>query len=214
MQAKDLGVFVERQRADVLLDIAERALRRSIVSVELGEAVAVVHDFGAEVAPEHGPDETDILVVSDSSTVVSFGHNIVEGLVGNYFLLFEVHLKLALRSVEIGGHPFVGDVPADGSVLSSLEDSCVEVCEGKQHFLVFARLGAPFVVFFLNVAVSSLQVGFQSSRGLVCQLDSALKNGNREVVTGHRCQPQAVIGMHKAFILLLLDLLEFGHPRG
>jgi len=54
-----------------------------------------------EVHFDDGGDETNVLIVGDSASVVDFRDEVVEGLVGNDGLLVEVHHELQLRCFEI-----------------------------------------------------------------------------------------------------------------
>jgi len=88
----------------------------------------------------------------------------------------------------------------------------VEVSEGEQQLLVFLRLCAALVVLWGYFVEGTLQVSFETLRRLVGDFDTALEDGNWEVLAGHRCQPKAILGVHSSFILPLLDLFELWHP--
>lgn len=99
------------------------------------------------------------------------------------------------------------DVPADGSVLSPLDDGSMEVGKSEKHLLVFFRFCAGFKIFLGDVGVCSLEICLETSWWLVCELDTTLEDRNREDGSGHGREPESVLWMHAVLVLHFLELL-------
>lgn len=122
--------------------------------------------------------------------------------------------ELLLRDVEIGVHPLVLDVPADGTVLSAFEDDRVEEGQSEDHFLVLVRLGEVFfIVLLAQVTERAEDTSLQTSRRFIGQLDSTLEDGHWEGWCGARSEPKTVLRVQLVSIGLLLDHFELAHPR-
>jgi hypothetical protein len=112
---------------EVLIQLAEGALWRSIVNVQLRQSVGIVHNFWAEVLFKHRVDSPDVSVISNTPSVVDLSDDVVQGLVGDIWLLCQEEEQLHVGALEVRIHPFITFVPTNSAILSSLEDSGVEV---------------------------------------------------------------------------------------
>jgi hypothetical protein len=87
MEPKDLWVLFKWEPLNVGPSSCKIAFRRSVISVQLRKFVVVILDFRAEASFEHSSDESHILVVSHTTTIVSSSYHVVQGLVRNHILL-------------------------------------------------------------------------------------------------------------------------------
>ena len=91
----------------------------------------------------------------------------------------------------------------------------MEEGQGKHKLSVLEALAEVFLIASSSkISQSSEDTGLESTRWLVSELDTVLQDGHWERWRGVGGQPQAVLWMHDSTISLLLDHLEFGHPRG
>ena len=137
MQPVNFRVILKRETGYVIFEGIERKITWLMIDTRTGELIVAFDDFGVEVAEQQCCDELDVLVISDSSSVVDFSNKIVESFVGNRRLFVQVHFQLHFGGVEVRVHPFIGDVPADSSIFPPLEDDCVEKGQRKNEQLVF-----------------------------------------------------------------------------
>lgn len=158
---------------------------RCVVGVQLGEAVVVIQDLRTEVALQKGLDETDILVISDSATIVSFCYQIVQRLVRCLWLLIQIHLELRFGCNKVRVHPLIWDVPTYGTILSPLQDDCMEVCQRKEQLLVLPRLVAALIVLLGHLVERAFKIGLEPFWRLIGELDSILEHRHGEVLARH-----------------------------
>jgi hypothetical protein len=126
MQPIDFRIVLERQSRNIALDRFKRKIARLMIDPRAGKLIVPLHDIRIKIAQQQGSDKFDILIVSDSASVVDLCYEIVQRLVRNCWLLIEIHLQLHLRSVEVRVHPFIGNVPTYGTVFTTLQNYRVE----------------------------------------------------------------------------------------
>ena len=147
MQTEGLGLRIERKSLDVIQIILLVAGCERVVETTSREWVSLDEDVAVDVAPQDGLNQTDILLLCDSATVVDLGSEHVEHLVGYLVVCFHELLQLASADDQIFVGEGVGDIPADGTELSSVLDDGVEEAEAEEDLLVDLWLGALFEFF-------------------------------------------------------------------
>eukprot|EP00962_Isochrysis_galbana_P015842 scaffold4536_cov113-Isochrysis_galbana.AAC.8 len=157
VQAKDLRPVHNREGGD------ERALRAVRVA-------GVVDGARIHVRSQNRAREPDVLRIGHAAAVDDVGDDGVERLERCLRLLIDHQPKVLLRKDQIGGHPLVGDVPADRAVLAPLLDHRIEENEAEEELFERPRLGARLKLGHIHVDVGAY--------------------GDREFGRGHRGEPQ------------------------
>ena len=88
--------------------------------------MAYFENLGIEVYFDDGGDETDILIVGDSASVVDFWTQKVEHFVWNLLILIQKHSQLFLAHHQILICELVGDVPADRTEFTAILNDGME----------------------------------------------------------------------------------------
>jgi len=179
------------------------------------ELVALLHNFGTEVLLEHSVHAANILLVSDTTTIVDLCYNVVESHVRHSILSNEILHQLLFRNIKVRVHPHVCDVPANWAELSPLEDASVEEGQSKDELLVLWGLAKVILeTSFAKIVEGSCNASLETSGWLISEFNSALKNGHWERLRRVGREPETVLWMHLTCIRLLLNNFKFGHPRG
>lgn len=84
-----------------------------------------------EVHFDDGGDETNVLIVGDSASVVDFWAQKVEHFVGNFLIFIQKHSQLFLAHHQIFICELVGDVPTDRTEFTAILNNCVEEAKSK-----------------------------------------------------------------------------------
>lgn len=101
VQAENFRALIERQGLNVVHAVLKAAIRRRVVVLKVGELVAVLHDLSAEVFLEHSVHKTNILLVSNTTTIIYLSDKVVESNIGYCLLRSQVLLQLLLANVEV-----------------------------------------------------------------------------------------------------------------
>mmetsp|Transcript_116730 Transcript_116730/g.316960 ORF Transcript_116730/g.316960 Transcript_116730/m.316960 type:complete len:753 (+) Transcript_116730:99-2357(+) len=214
VQAEHLRVLVEREARHEPAHLLDGPLRRGGVGVERAELVAVLQEALVEVAGEEGADEPYVLVVRHAAAVVHLRDDVRQGDPRHARLRLQVHLNLLSRNLEVAVHPLVGHVPSDRAELSPLQDGGVEESKAEEELLELPGFRAALVHLGSDILKRAAEVGPQTLRWLIGDLDAVLQHRHRKGRRGHGCQPQTVHVIDGVRVLLLLDALERRHPTG
>ena len=118
----------------------------------------VLKDSVLNECAKNGDDQTRVLIVGDSATIVDLSTDIVQSLEWNYLVRLNESLQLASAHNEILICEGIGDVPADGSELSAVLHDGMEESEAEQKLLVGLRLGALLEVLDVQGLIGSQDV--------------------------------------------------------
>jgi len=139
---------------------------------------------------ENAHQTSAIPVIGHTSSVVDLTGHILKCLPRNLVLLLQEHLEHLQRNGEIAIVELVSDVPPKRSELATLLQNRVEERQAKQQLLPWPFLGMAVPHTVRNGCKRSRQIGTQTTGRLVRKLDTVLQHRYREVLTGHRRQPQ------------------------
>jgi len=174
--------------------------------------VVVDHDIRSDVLLKNGLDQTHILIISHTTTVVDFGTDVVQYLVWHFVEILNEDLKLAPGDHQVFVGEGIGDIPADGSEFTSVLYDSVEETESKEKLFVRYGLGASSERIFIERLVCSKYVLLQTGRGFKGHLYRILEDRHWESSRWHTGEPQAEVS-----VLGIIDgfnyLLQFWHPR-
>ncbi len=77
------------------------------------------------------PNISPILVICDSSSIVTMSCQIVKHLEGNLVKLVKEEVQLLNRDSDIGLHKAIGDIPSQRPEVSSFQNNGMEECKGE-----------------------------------------------------------------------------------
>lgn len=97
--------------------------------------IFVGEDLAVKVVVQKGYDEPSVLVVSDSTTVVTFGNKILERFKGDLVVLIQEHFQLSDRDSQVTFIELIRNVPPEWSILSTLLNDGMEKAQRVSHFL-------------------------------------------------------------------------------
>lgn len=153
MQTEYFWRWVERKRLDVVKVVLFVADRWGVVNSTLRHGMPILEHIGIKITAQNGLDESDIDVVSDSTTVVDFGANLVEYLVWDFFVVLDEDLQLFATNIQVFIGERVQDVPANWSELSAILHDGMEEAQSKEEFLEVLWLCASLELFFSHCLV-------------------------------------------------------------
>ena len=107
--------------------------------------IFVGEDLAVKVVVQKGNNEPSVLVVSDSTTVVTFSNKILECFKGDLIVLIQEHFKLPDRDSEVTFIELIRNVPPEWSILSTFLNDGMEETQRVSHFLEI--LGLVLVAF-------------------------------------------------------------------
>lgn len=184
-----------------------------------GERVFLIgENILVEVVVEEGGDESSILIICDSASVVTFSRQILQSSKGYFGPLIQEHFELSNRDSQIRLIELVPDVPPERAILPSFLDDSMEECQGVNQSLKVRWLyDIPFEELLVGDGVSQVrtcQIGLQSFWGLVGHLHSVLENSCGEFIRGVRGQPQSKFRVKNCWVRveLLAYFLKDWHP--
>jgi len=144
-----------------------------------------VYNVCVEIIGKMEFDETLILSISDSTSIVGLCHHIVEGFKRHCGEFVEEEHKLLLGDTQVRHSESVLNVPSKGTELSTLKDQGVEEAQTVEEALESLRL---FALIELSVGdvilVGTDQVISHSIWRLQSSFDGVLNNSDRELVRG------------------------------
>ncbi len=108
---------------------------------------------------------------------------------------------------------FVRNIPANRTKRATLLHKCVEETQSKQHLLPLRLHSRVHAAKELRVRNRVRDVGTQeispdTSRSLVCNLDTIFKNTDWELRGWIRRKPESELFVHRCWTEFLADLLE------
>lgn len=134
--------------------------------------VLAVNHISVEVVGQVELNQTLILGISDSSSIVSLSHHVVESFIRHFLELIQEEHQLLLGDTQVRHSEGVLDVPAEGSELSTLQDKGIEEAETVEQTLECLRLLALVELLVSDVVlISTDQVVSDSIRRLESSLD-------------------------------------------
>lgn len=142
MESKHLRVWVERQGLDVVKIVFLVTWSDRVVNSTWRELVAFNQDFRVDIALKNSANQTNILDLSHTTSVVDLGTEHVKHFVGNFIVRFNELLQLTSADNQILIREGVWDIPANRTELSSVLNNGVEEAEAEENLLVDLWLGA------------------------------------------------------------------------
>ncbi len=97
--------------------------------------IFVGEDLAVKVVVQKGYDEPSVLVISDSTTVVTFGNKILERFKGDLVVLIQEHFQLSDRDSQVTFIELIRNVPPEWSILSTFLNDGMEKAQRVSHFL-------------------------------------------------------------------------------
>jgi len=192
VHAEDFTVIINRERLSEFDVSSLVGVTRDNVSATISKRmVLIVDNIDVEVIGKMEFDETLILSISDSSSVVSLSHHIVQGFIRHLGEFVKEEHELLLGDTQVGHSERVLNVPSEGTELSTLQDQGVEEAETVEEALESLRL---LTLIELSVGdvilVSTDQVISHSIWRLKGSLDGVLYDSHRELVRGEGGKPE------------------------
>jgi len=136
MKSKDLWCWGQWQSLDVLkILFLSFSLNLSIGFVSFIELVIFSHSFWFDVLGENGLQETFILIIGDTTTVIDYTTKIVDDVKWNLFAVIQDWDQLFQTCVQILISEWILFVPTNGTEFSSIQDNGMEEAETKDKFL-------------------------------------------------------------------------------
>ena len=109
--------------------------------------MALNEDIWVDVALKNGANQADILLLSNSASVVDLGTEHVQHFVGDIIVRLDEFLQLTSADNQVFICEGVWDIPADWTELSSILNDSVEEAEAEEDLLEDLRLSALFELF-------------------------------------------------------------------
>lgn len=138
-------------------------------------------------------EATAIVIISHTATVVDVTSHIDKSFPWDFLLLIKEKFEHHERSVKIGVVELVENIPAEGAKLTSFLENSVEERKTEDQLAPLLRLLAVVKVLITHFIETTLQVGFDPSWRLSCQLNTVLEHRDWEVGCRHRCQEQTEV---------------------
>lgn len=193
METEGFWIWHQRQIGDVLLVVVNASNSDGSVDTRVRELEVLVKQFWFDEPLDNGTDQSDVLVIGDSTAIVDLGSQELQHLVGNDIVLIEEVLELLGANHEILIGELVHDVPADRSELASILNTSVEEGEGKSQLLVLVWLCAVIQRLLIVVGVGSHQVRSETGRRLESHLNRTLQDTDREGGCGSGSEPDSEV---------------------
>jgi len=158
------------------------------------ELLVLIEDEISKELLKVGVHDAAIPVVSDATTVHRLADEIPQGLPRQVLIirldrLVDVQVDQAPRDLEITIVEVIADIPADLAILLSFLDGGVEEGKHVDHlFELLARAGLENLIAHLAEVLA--HVGAKTIGGLSDNLETSLKDTERELVCWHRGEPQ------------------------
>jgi hypothetical protein len=169
--------------------------------------VTSVHGSWADESFQDGGDETGVLVVCYTTSIVYLSTNIVQYLVRDFIVTLNKDLELLSGYHEILIGEGIWNIPTDWSELSSVLDDGVEEAETEEKSLYWIGFFTSLLVIFpVESLISTKDVLFETAWWLQGHLYRVLQDGYWESFGGHGSHPESEISMI-AVIKIFDDLL-------
>jgi hypothetical protein len=97
--------------------------------------IFIGEDLAVKVVVQKGNDKPSVLVISDSTTVVTFSDKILECFKGDLIILIQEHFELSDRYSEVTFIELIRNVPPEWSILSTFLNDGMEETQRVSHFL-------------------------------------------------------------------------------
>jgi hypothetical protein len=171
MKTESLWGGVKRKRLNVINVFLLFPSNWTVIQPASREFVSILNNSIIDVCPQNCDDESGILIIGDSASVVDFSTDIVEGLERDLFVSFNKGFQLASADDEIFIGKSVRDVPTDRAKLPSILNDSVEEGKAEQKLFVGLGFGALFKVLDVKSFVSTKDILSESARRLKSHLD-------------------------------------------
>lgn len=185
METKGLRRRIQRKLFNVVNVLLDGGGFRLSIYARLRELMANFESLGIKVHFDDSCDETYILVISDSTSIVDLRSQEVQNLIRDFLIFVQKHAKLLLAHHQILIGKLVSDVPADGTKFTTVLHDGVEKTEAEQQFLEFLCFFALVELLFIHVFVCTKQVVSETLGRLQRHLNTVLKDGNGERFSWH-----------------------------
>ena len=187
MEPVNFGIWVLRQLLDVVnIPIKVGELRREVDARGRELVVVVLVDFFAVEGLEDDFHQSSVLVVCDSSSVVTLSSQVVQGVKRNLLWVFvDEDDQLTSTDSEVRLVELILNVPSKRSKQSSLLDECMEETETEQELAEYLGMTTrfkPCLVTDWVGCVRTKQVCLQAHWRLIRHLNTILQDCNWEGV--------------------------------
>lgn len=162
MQSEGLRIWVERKGLDVVKVVLLIAGWERVVKTTLRELVSLGENVSVNVALQDGPDQSDILPLRHSASIVNLCTKHVQHFEGDVIVRFHEFLELSSAHDEIFVSEGVRDVPSNWAELSPILHDSVEEAESKEELLEDFWLRALFKLLWSEGLVGLQNVRLES----------------------------------------------------
>lgn len=119
---------------DISLEIS---CLNAVIDTTFTELISISHDITVDVIFQNCFDESDILIICDSTAVIDLSSQEVDDLVRNVIVFIQQHFQLFLTDGQILIGEFISNIPTYSTELSTILNDSVEQGKSKEEFLVF-----------------------------------------------------------------------------
>jgi hypothetical protein len=155
VETVDLGIGIQWQIFNVSKVVLLRVGIYRVIEATLGELESNFLDSFSDVSTQNGLNESDILVISDSASIVYLSSKVIKNLERNDFIVIEESLQLLLADIKVFKCECICDVPTNGTELSSVLNNSMEEGESEHKSFIFFRLVAVVQHFVIKHIISS-----------------------------------------------------------
>jgi len=186
MHSEDFTVIIKGKRLSEFNVASLVSVAGNEVSATFSKRVVLVVDhIGVEVVGQVELNQTLVLGISDSTSIVSLCHHVVKGFIRHLLELIQEEHQLLLGDTQVRHSEGVLNIPTEGSELSTLQNKGIEEAKTVEQTLECFRLFALVELLVSDVVlVRTNQVVSDSIRRLKSSLDGVLDDGHRELVRG------------------------------
>jgi len=135
----------------------------------------VLEDAILNECAKNSDDQTRVLIIGDSTTIVDFSTDVVQCFEWNLLIGLNESLQLASADNEVFISECIGDIPADGSELSAVLHNSVEESKAEQKLFIGLGLGAFFEVLDIKCLIGSQNILSESTRWFQSHFDRVLE---------------------------------------
>ncbi len=140
---------------DVLNVVRKFSEVRCIVKSTFTKFIVGLEHIWRNILLKNGLDQSHVLVISHSSSIIYFCTQVIEHFVWNDRIFIQQHCQLFFAYIKVLVGEFVGNVPSNRAKFSTVLYDCMEKTKSKQKFFVLDRLGTFVKLFFRNGSVRS-----------------------------------------------------------
>jgi hypothetical protein len=171
VETVDLGIGIQWQISNVSKVVLLRVGIYRVIQSTLGELESYLLDTLSDVSTQNGLNESDILVISDSTAIVNLSSKVIKHLERNYFIVIKESFQLLLADIKVFKCECIWDVPTNGSELSSVLNDSMEERESEKKHLIFLGLVTVVKQFVIKYIISSQKIRTKTLRWLKSHLN-------------------------------------------